>query len=585
MGFELAAYDPSRTLVIDPLLSYSTFLYGSGSDDKIWSIAVDASGNVYLTGETSSTNFPVAGAFQTKKAGTTDAFVTKLNPSGGGLVYSTYIGGKNGSSFGKGVAVDSAGSAYVTGFTTSSAYPVTTGAYHTTKGTSNAGFVTKLSAAGNTLVYSTFIPGGQGAAIAINSAGNAFISGTADSTFTTTAGSFQRIAADASDAYVLKLNPTGTGAVYATFLGGSGTESGNGIATDSAGNAYITGSTQSANFPLVSPLQFGLQGVQDAFVTKLDPTGSALVYSTYLGGTLSDTGNAIAVDSVGNAHVGGTTYSLDFPVLRAFQSTKAYTGSGQEGVNQAFITKLSPSGSALVYSSYLGGRSCLGPGVSSCTPDGDDESALAIAVDANGSAYLAGHARSVTFPQVEAIQTNANVYGESIPFVARVQDRDTAVRLYSVALGAKDTTFSDGGATGVAVDAAGNVYVTGFVVNAFPTLPGAFQATPTTFTSFGGYGVVFKIKPGKYTTGVSVSNFQPTSADLITLTATVTSAVPGGTVTFNDNGNPLATVSISASTAVYATTLPAGVHQITAVYSGDNKVSRPLFLPVKQAAN
>src|SRR6266581_2596494 len=198
LGFELAAYDPSRTLIIDPLLSYSTFLYGSGSDDKIWAIAVDASGNVYLTGETSSTNFPVAGAFQTKKAGTTDAFVTKLNPSGGGLVYSTYIGGKNGSSFGKGVAVDSAGSAYVTGFTTSSAYPVTTGAYHTTKGTSNAGFVTKLSAAGNTLVYSTFIPGGQGAAIAINSAGNAFISGTADSTFTTTAGSFQRIAADAS---------------------------------------------------------------------------------------------------------------------------------------------------------------------------------------------------------------------------------------------------------------------------------------------------------------------------------------------------------------------------------------------------
>jgi hypothetical protein len=586
LGFDVAAYDPGRELVIDPLLVYSTFLYGSGSDDKIWAVAVDASGNVYLTGETTSTNFPLAGAFQTKKAGTTDAFVTKLNASGSGLVYSTYVGGKSGSTFGKGIAVDSAGSVYIAGSTSSSAYPVTTGAYRTTMGTGTpAGFVTRFTAQGNVLVYSTFVPGGQAAAIAIDSSSNVFVTGTADSTFTTTPGSFQATALATPKAYVLKLNPTGTGAVYATFLGGSGTESGNGIAVDAAGNAYVTGSTQSVDFPLANPFQPTLRGTQDAFVTKLDPTGGLAIYSTYLGGSLSDTGNAIAVDPSGRAHIGGTTFSVDFPVFRAFQSTNAYTGTNQGAITQAFITKLDASGQVLVYSSYLGGDACLAPGVYSCLGSSNNESAQAIALDAGGNAYLAGHARSVTFPQVEPIQSCADCYGASIPFVAKVQDRTSATLLYSAALGTQGNTMANGGASGVAVDPAGNVYVAGLVVDEFPTTPGAFQATPATLTLFGAYGVVFKITPGKYPTWVSTPNNGPTSADLVTLTATVTSAVPGGLVTFNDNGTPLATASVSAGTAVYTTTLPAGVHQITAVYSGDNKVSRPLFLPVRQATN
>jgi len=273
-------------------------------------------------------------------------------------------------------------------------------------------------------------------------------------------------------------------------------------------------------------------------------------------------------------------------VLRAFQSRKAFTGSGQEFVNQAFITKLNPAGNALVYSSYLGGPSCLGPGVSSCLPNGDDDAALAIAVDAAGSAYLAGRARSVSFPQIEPIQPNANVYGESIPFIAKVQDQFFgAVRLYSVTLGTKDTTVADGGATGVAVDAAGNVYIAGFVVNAFPTTPGAFQATPASPGAFGGYGVIFKIVPGKYTTQVSVSNSQPTSADTVTVIASIKSAVPGGTVTFTDNGNFLGAASVSTGTASFATIFPTGVHVLTATYSGDNKVSLPVYLPVRQATN
>jgi hypothetical protein len=571
--FELAAYDRGRTLVIDPLLAYSTRLGGTNADFAK-AVSVDGSGNVYITGETFSSDFPVAGALQTKKLGTADAFVTKMNANGGALIYSTYLGGKNGSTAGRGIKVDAAGNAYFTGTTSSSAYPITSGAYRTT---GTGGFVTKLTPQGNALIYSTFTGASSGHAIAIDAAGNAYVTGQAFSGFPTTPGAFQPTANGfASEAYVLKLNPTGSAAVYSTFLGGSGEDTGNGIAVDAAGNAYVAGLTASPNFPVANAYQPVLAGNQDAFVAKLDSTGAILPYSTYLGGTLRDFANAVAVDSQGNAYVAGTTYSLDFPVSRAFQPTKAFTGSGHEDVNQAFITKLDASGQALVYSSYLGGRSCFGPGVTSCLADGDDDSALAIAVDAAGIAYVGGYARSVTFPQVEAIQSAANIYGPAVPFVAKVQDRASAVLLYSVMFGTKESGFSNGGATGIAVDAAGNAYIAGHAPLPFPVTPGAFKTS-------GGLPVIFKLSPGRFTTNLSASSSSPTSADPVTLTAIVTSPVPEGLVTFYDNGNSLATVSVSGGTAMHTATFAAGVHEITAIYSGDNKVSRPLFLPVKQA--
>jgi hypothetical protein len=584
--FQVGDYNRSRPLIIDPILSYSTYL-GGGTDDTARAIAIDANGNVYIVGETNSTDFPLANALQTKKQGSYDVFVTKMNAGGSGLVYSTYIGGKQGSSFGWGIAVDAAGHAYITGRTTTTSYPVTSDAYQTTKGSTDAGFITKLSPQGNALVYSTYVRGAPGAAIALDTDGNAFITGDADSAFATAPGAFQPTAGGTfPKAYAVKLNATGTGVHYATYLGGSGNDSGRGIAVDAAGNAYITGIAKSADFPLANPFQSTLGGTQDAFVTKLNAAGSALVYSTYLGGSLRDSGHAIALDSQGNAYVAGDTYSANFPVFRAFQPNKAFTGSGHQGLNQAFITKFNPSGSALIYSSYLGGQGCLGPGIFSCQPKGDEDGALAIAVDAAGNAYIAGYARSIVFPQVDLIQQTLTPYGNSIPFVAKVQDLTNATLVYSAAIGRKDTAFYTWAATGIAVDTAGNAYVTGYfhyyAEGVFPTTPGAFQTNSTLFVNIH-TGFVFKVSPGRFTTSLTTSNFNPTSADTVTLTATVGSAVPGGNVTFASNGNSLGSAPVSQSRATLGLSLPAGVHELTAVYSGDNKVSRPLFLPVRQA--
>ena len=284
VGYKVAAYDASQPLVIDPVLSYSTYL-GSSDEEGETRIAVDAAGNAYVAGETVSSNFPTtAGAFQTTFGGGVfgagDAFVTKLNPTGSALVYSTYLGGSS-SDAGYGIAVDAAGNAYVTGGTGSTDFPTTIGAFQTTKG-----------------------------------------------------GGFR-------DAFVTKLNPTGSALVYSTYLGGSGVNNGFGIAVDTLGNAYVTGQTFSTDFPTTPgaiQTTFGGGGGffrgGDAFVTKLNPTGSALVYSTYLGGLGSDTGFAIALEYP-NAYVTGHTESFNFPT-----TTGAFQTMHGGGFQDAFVTKI-----------------------------------------------------------------------------------------------------------------------------------------------------------------------------------------------------------------------------------------------------
>jgi len=590
--FQIAQYDRSRTLVIDPLLTYSTF-FGGSADDFASAIALDSAGNIYLTGRTFSTDFPVAGAFQTKLSGDASAFVMKLTNGGSSIVYSTYIGGTKNTTAARGIAVDAAGSAYITGSTTSTGYPVTSGAYQGTRGSSIvAGFVTKLTPQGNALSYSTYIRGGPAAGIAVDAAGSAFVTGTADSTFAATSGAFDTASGGAEDAFVLKLNATGTAASYATFLGGSAMDTGNAIAVDAAGNAYVAGHTKSINFPVLNAYQSALPGNQAAFVSKLNAAGSALVYSTYLGGTDGSTldsrrqqANGIAVDAAGHAYVTGTTFASNFPVVRAFQPGKGYTGEGHDASSQAFITQLEAAGNSLIYSSYLGSKACLGNNVFSCYPYGSDEEGLAITVDAAGIAYFTGKARSRTFPQAEPVQPLANAYGQSLPFVARVQDRGTQVALlYSVALGVRSDSGYDGAATGVAVDGTGTAYVSGYVNNPFPVTPGALKVV-TAWPSFPIRPVVFKLSPGAFPTSISVSNNLPTSAQTVTLTAIVTSAVPGGQVTFYDNGASIGTALVTSGVATFSTVFAAGIRQLTAVYSGDNKVSRPIYLPVKQATN
>ena len=395
VGVLIGPYDASRPLIIDPVvLAYSTYLGGSGEDGGN-GIAVDAAGNAYVTGSTGSANFPTTtGAFQAALGGVRNAFVTKLNATGMTLAYSTYLGG-SGNDFGFGIAVDAAGNAYVTGSTNSANFPTTPGAFQTALG------------------------GG-------------------------------------GDAFVTKLNATGTGLVYSTYLGGSSGDTGSGIAVDVAGNAYVTGYTFSANFPTTpGAFQTAFSGLIDAFVTKLNATGSALFYSTYLGGSSDDFGFGIAIDAAGNAYVTGQTNSANFPTTPgAFQTALA-------GVQNAFVTKLNATGSALFYSTYLGGS---GPDVG-----------FGIAADAAGNAYVTGDTFSTNFPTTAgAFQTALG--GGADAFVTKLNATGTGL-VYSTYLGGSG--FDHG--SGIAVDAAGNAYVTGQTASTnFPTTPGVFQ------TGYGG---------------------------------------------------------------------------------------------------
>src|SRR5438445_652768 len=361
VAFEVAAYDATKPLIIDPVLAYSTYLggrasaFGGNADDEGLGIAVDAAGNAYVTGRTLSTSFPTTpGAFQvTFGGGFFDAFVTKLNGDGSALVYSTYLGGSV-DDRGNAIAVDAAGNAYVTGSTSSNNFPTTSGAVQPTCGISGGdAFVSKLNETGTTLVYSTCLggSGGQfGNGIVVDAAGNAYVAGQTDSpNFTTTLGAFQTTFAGGGDAFVTKLNTLASGSaslVYSTYLGGSRADVGFGIAVDVQGNAYVTGSTNSRGFPTTpGAFQTDLAGVADAdaFLTKLTPTGTGLVYSTYLGGSLAgslgggsiDQGFGIAVDVAGNAYVTGRTQSRNFPTTPgAFQTALA-------GGFDAFVAKVS----------------------------------------------------------------------------------------------------------------------------------------------------------------------------------------------------------------------------------------------------
>src|ERR1022692_4291600 len=326
-------------------LVYSTYLGGSSSDYGN-GIALDSSGNAYVTGQTGSANFPTTpGAFQTScggGCGSPDAFVTMLNPSGSALVYSTYLGGSS-SDYGNGIAVDSSGNAYVTGVTNSTDFP-TMNPLQPTYGGGGDAFVAQLNPTGSALVYSTYL-GGSGDDFAydtaVDSSGNAFVTGITFSTNFPTMNPLQPTYGGNGDAFVTKFNPTGSGLIYSTYLGGSGEDSSNGIAVDSSGNAYVTGGTSSPNFPTMNPLQPTFAGVQDAFVAQLNPTGSALVYSTYLGGSGDDTGQGIAADSSGNAYVTGQTGSANFPTMNPLQPT--YGGGGYD----AFVTKMSRPAAAV----------------------------------------------------------------------------------------------------------------------------------------------------------------------------------------------------------------------------------------------
>ena len=460
--FKVAAYDRSRPLIIDPRLTYSTFAGGDGFDEGV-TVASDAHGNAYVTGWTNSSSLPGTPAgYQARYGGGPglgDAFVAKISPAGE-LIYTTYLGGSD-EDAGWGISVDSLGSAYVSGYTSSTNFPTTPHAHQTKlAGTRNC-FVTKLNPSGASLAYSTYL-GGAGVdrclTLAVDSLGFAYASGDTTSTnFPTTLGAFQAKYGGNTDAFVTKLNTTGTELMYSTYLGGSAGEQPNSIEVDSQGNAYIAGFTLSRDFPVIAgSLQttFG-GGSLDSFVTKLNSAGTGLIYSTFIGGNGDEYARAVVVDPHGNAYVAGRTGSTNFPTTpRAFQATL-------KGQWNAYCLKLDPAGAALVYSTLLGGTAW--------------DQAEGLAVDSSGNAWIAGITQSSDFP-VTADALQATLRGNQAGAITHLNDGGTSL-IYSSYLGGA----GQDAATWVTVDAAGNAYVTGEASSAnFPVTAGAGQ------TRFGG---------------------------------------------------------------------------------------------------
>lgn len=376
-------------------LVYTTYLGGS-SIDQAFDIAVDSSNNIYITGLTISSNFPTKSALQAQKGGGVfDAFVTKINASGSELVYSTYLGG-NDDDQGFSLAVNQQGNVFVTGSTASRNFP------GVTEGVLNGitdGFVTELNRQGTAVIYSRFLGGNdedEASSIAIDSQDNAYITGDTFSPNFPVKDGVQANLAGGQDAFISKLNPSGD-VIYSSYLGGTGNDSAIDIAVDLDGNAYITGSTASSNFPIKDALQIANAGGGDAFITKITANGKELIFSTYLGGTLTDNASSIALDPSGNIYVSGTTFSTNFPMLRPVQDKN-------KGNNDVFLTKINSVGNNLLYSTYLGGA-------------GQDDS-LGITVDTLGTTYLAGTSISTDFPVVNALQSVSA--GTADAFIAKI---------------------------------------------------------------------------------------------------------------------------------------------------------------------
>jgi hypothetical protein len=450
-GFDLQGYDPSLQLVIDPVLIYSTYLGGSGEDaatsvavdiagnayftgwteslnfpettgarlgapygidvyvakltpagglayltyiggsgqDQALGIAVDGSGSAVIAGSTYSTNFPMLNAAQPALGGGQDAFVTKLNPAGNGLVFSTYLGG-SGADNANAVALDPQGSIYVAGGTASANFPAANGLQLQNGGGQDA-FLAKFSSLG-ARIYSTYL-GGVGndvaTAVASDVFGDAYITGSTYSPNFPVASAFQAKLGGGQDAFAAKIGPAGNSLLYSTYIGGSGgtvgaPETGNGIAVDSTGCAYIAGATSSTNFPTANPLQPALAGSEDAFVVKLSASGSALAYSTYLGGSSFDIGTGIAIDNNSRAYITGYTASTDFPTVGAVQNSNP-------GGYAVFVARVNSAGTGLEMATFVGGTG--------------SQSAYGIALDSIDNVYVAGQTTSTDFPVSNGLQT------------------------------------------------------------------------------------------------------------------------------------------------------------------------------------
>ncbi len=557
-GAFVAKIDPSGSNLL-----YSTYLSGS-TDEEATGLAVDSSGNIYVAGNTHSTDFPTTNAFQSTcathtQAGTcASAFLTKISPTGDALVFSTYIGGSGGESA-RSLAIDSTGSAYVLGVTSSLDFPVTAAAAQAKCGGAcqqNA-FVAKFTPSGDSLAYASFL-GGSGvddaADIAVDASGNAYVTGhttSADFPMVTpyqkacTANTTSSSPACVATAFVAKINADGSAFAYSTYLGGSKGSQASAIAVDSHGSAYVTGSTQSSDFPVLKAFQksCGLDPASgqcsiDAFLTKLAPSGKTLLYSTYLGGSGRDEASGIVVDTAGNAHIVGRTESTDFPTARPLQSQL-------KGTSDAFAARFSANGSSLSFSTYHGGSAT--------------ESGNGIALDAKGNIYLAGETSSPDFPTNHPFQSscagtcaNAFVSKMSPPPPATAPTITSAASTTFTVGTAGTFTVTTTGSPTPAIDDGGATLPTGvsFVDNGDGT--GTLSGTPASGTG-GTYPITFTASNGTLPDATQsftlTVNETPSVIGPSSLTCTVGSACSAGMST---SGFPTPTMSETGA-------LPTGV--------------------------
>ena len=523
VGFRIGEYDHSRTLVIDPTLIFSTYLGGAG-DDTGSSVARDSTGNIYIAGSTTSTNFPTVGAAYANNKGLTDVFVTKLNPAGTTIIYSTYIGG-SGIDRADGLAVDASGNAYVVGRAgdTSTDFPTTAGSLATTyRGGDFDGIVFKLNSAGNALVYSSFIGAEDNDSvegIAVDASGNAYLTGGTRSVgFPTTVTAYQGNRSGDTDAFLAKLNPNGSALLYSTYLGGSGTDRGSGVAIDTSGHAYVAGYTSAPDFPTANEFQTSSGGSFDAFIAKIDPSASgvnSLVFSSYLGGLGDDKAYGIAIDSSdSNLYVAGQTSSNNFPLLNPAQASFG-------GFFDAFVAQVTTSGNK-IYATYLGGS-------------GDDR-ATGLAVNAAGEAYVTGFTSSTNFPTVSPLQI-ANGGGFDA-FLTKI-NASGSVFVYSTYLGGSGNESNVSTVTStdpITLDASNNAYVTGYTASTnFPTV------SPLQSSSAGGQDVFL----------MKISDSSPAADFAISISPGSRTVSPGGSTTYTVTATPqggfTGTISLAVS--------------------------------------
>ena len=471
VSFALGKYNRHQKLVIDPVLIYSTFLGGTGGDIA-YGLAVDSAGDTYVAGVTASVNFPVTtGAYQTTNNGGGDVFVTKLNPTASGLIFSTFVGGGEADTP-SALLLDGNGNIYVVGSTASVNFPTTSSAYQTTYGGgASDAFLFELKPNGASLIYSTYL-GGSGAdygtALALDSSGDVFLTGYTESTNFPTQNPLQLGLVGTSNAFVSEIKAGGSVLLYSTYLGGSTADYGTAIAVDFSGNVYVGGYTFSTNFPTQNAYQSTIAGGSDAFVTELHPGSPSLIFSTYFGGSGNDTLSALALDAHGNIYLGGDTQSKNFPVTpNAFQSVNQGTPTN------TFITKFVAGATTLVFSTLFGGS-------------GVDHLA-ALTLDSANNIYLTGFTQSSDFPQIDAFQKVLGISGAGScgstnlvnvatnvvcpdAFVAKLDSSGTPI--YSSFLGGSNADEGEA----IVVDSSGTAYVAGYTLSPnFPATLGVFQ--------------------------------------------------------------------------------------------------------------